>query len=168
MWDKCHISVSKTAWIAVVTLLLYSSSASATWKDKARPDRLTGETIHRLETRAVAPVEVRGRVLTPSLVLQCIKTPAPQILGTFIVFDNVVSFSDTSMRYRIDGKPVEERGLGASRDGTYFQVVGADYFLDKIKASKRLRVEIRLPTTDAYVEFDTSAANEAIAKAACR
>ncbi len=153
---------------AILALVLpFSGSVSAAWKQSTFVDRLTGAKTIRSESRALAPVNIHGRATMPVLTLSCVRySDSTSQIGVFIMFEQVVSFVDTTMRWRFDDGPAEERSVGASPRGTYFQITDLlGEFIDPLKQSSRLRVELKLPQTDAFMEFNTKGAADAVKKA---
>jgi hypothetical protein len=143
-------------------------SAQARWVASTTLDKLTDKKIARMESKSVTAVTIHGRTFHPILTLSCVHAADGAVyVGVFIIFPVVVSFADVRMRYRFDGGTVEERSAGASRTGTYYQVVEDGAFLEKLKHSSRLRIDLSLAAINAFMDFNTAGAAEAAAKAQC-
>ena len=146
-----------------------TTAVQASWMDNSIVDRLTGRKIFRMESKSRTSVTVYGHAVSPSLVIQCVRSPdTDPTLGFFIVFPQVVGFSDTQMRYRFDDGPAESNGVGASRQGTYYQVITMGSFGDALRTAKRLRIDLQLPQSNAFLDFDTTNAGAAFEKVSCR
>jgi hypothetical protein len=144
--------------------------ANGAWLKYSSVDRLTDQKRLQVETKSRVEAVVGGRSVFPVLTVSCVRpSDVPPYLGLFIVFPLAVRFSAPDIRYRFDERPVVERKAGASRDGTYFQIVGADHvaLITQLTASSCLRVELKIPTQDLFMDFDTRGGSAAFNKIGC-
>jgi hypothetical protein len=156
--------------LIVIAVSAFATAVNAAWNERSSTDRLTGVKMVRMESPALAPINQNGRAIVPKLTLSCV-TPsdASPYLSAFIFFAEMVAVEDTKMRYRIDDGAVETRPAGVSHQGDYFQVVAAGQgFIEQLRNSSRLRIELPLLAGNAFMEFNTKGAEAAINKAQCK
>jgi hypothetical protein len=147
--------------LIVIAVSAFATAVNAAWNERSSTDRLTGVKMVRMESPALAPINQNGRAIVPKLTLSCV-TPsdASPYLSAFIFFAEMVAVEDTKMRYRIDDGAVETRPAGVSHQG--------QGFIEQLRNSSRLRIELPLLAGNAFMEFNTKGAEAAINKAQCK
>ena len=154
-------------------LTLTSQTANATWKESSITDPLTKEKHPYMSSAGHGAIRQFGRTVTSQLIVFCVQLPNEGVPypAVDLFFSEKVGLGELNARFRFDDGLVHVREMEGN--GNQFRLLsgyrGAEYGLDEIKPSKKLRTQVSLPWAgDPVIEFDTTGASEALNRLDCK